>query len=172
MARIWTPFLCEHGLVRTSKMKKGWASRIVSAVSVGLGYELGVGYYDWTGNSIAFCGYAANEAERKCVNLEPSRYIAHRGLYPPALASKLRAIGIERLNDILARGQAEDPFAPNYLALDQSFREELECATKNTRYVPPYQYLNEADLRTWCRIVLPFIPECIETLDSFLRRSE
>ena len=168
MSRIWTPFLCEHGLQRTSKTRKGWGSLESSEGVLTIGYELGVGYYDWTGNSIELQGEVRTATQRHVASLEPSAVLPQSGTYPIALRNSLRMLGVRRLSELLEQGQVDDPASPNYVILHESFHDELRAANQNPRYVPPFRYLDEDDLRTWCKIVLPHIPECITTLMSFL----
>jgi hypothetical protein len=82
---------------------------------------------------------------------------------------KLRDLGINRIQEILREGQEHDRDAANYLVLGRFFREDIEAARQNPRYAPPFQYLDEDDLRAWCKVVLPHLPECIKTLMTFVQ---
>ena len=168
LRRHFLPFLFEHGLERPMAPTAGVACTNHAGLHLRVGYVLGVGFYDWTGNTIRLLGTVskvgivnrslmADEVQPEC-------------LLPGVLRDRLRDLAIRKLSLIATTGQHRDPAAPRYVKYPGDILKPLRRAKEDAGHVPDFRYQDEADLKSWCAVVRPFIPDCIATLKAEAER--
>ena len=168
LRRHYLPFLFEHGLERPMAPTAGVTSMNHARHHLRMGYELGAGFYDWTGNTIRLL-----RTVRKLGNAYPSLLADGEQLecaLPDALRDRLRDLAVRKLSLIATTGQHRDPAAPRYVKYPGDILKPLRRAREDAGYVPDFRYQDEADLKSWCAVVRPFIPECIAILKAEAER--
>jgi hypothetical protein len=168
MRRHYLPFLFEHGLERPMAPTTGVTCTNHAGLHLRMGYVLGVGYYDWTGNTISLLGTVSKLG------------IVHRSLLadgvqpecllPDGLREALRELAVRKLSLIAATGQHRDPAAPRYVNCPGEILKPLRSAREHATHLPDFRYQGEDDLKRWCATVRPFIPACLATLKAEAER--
>lgn len=162
MRQHFIVFLHEHGLVRPMAPAAGVACINHAGFHIRLGYELGVGFYDWTGNDLRLEGTITTKGRLRR-SLQAS-VVQPDDLLPAALRTALRTVALQKLSRIvdLARANGRDVPAQLLAAIRKSEVDHL--------YVPDFRYQAEEDLKRWCETVRPHIPDCIRSIKSEAER--
>jgi hypothetical protein len=164
MRKKFMPFLYEHGLERPMAPAIGVACTNHAGFHIRMGYELGVGFYDWTGNTIQLIGGVSKLGLVK--RALQANSVQPDDLLPAHLRSELRSAALQKLIMIARSAQAKNSNAPNFLQSAGHILGPLRRSETDALYVPDFRYQNETDLAAWCAIVRPFIPACIAALKT------
>jgi hypothetical protein len=160
MRKQFLPFLYEHGLERPMAPVTGIACTNHAGFHIRMGYELGVGSYDWTGNTIQLVGTVSTLGLVKRALLADA--LQPDDLLPPALRGRLRELGLTKLLAISRLAKTTDAAGRPILPAD-IFR-PMRRASEDPLYVPAFRYQGEPDLAEWCSLVTPFVPDFLASL--------
>jgi hypothetical protein len=155
-------FLYEHGLVRPMAPAAGVACTNHAGFHIRLGYELGVGFYDWTGNGIRLAGTITTSGRLK--RSLQADIVQPDDLLLNALRSELRNAAIRQMSKIIQAARQNGQGVSHHLLV------EMRNAQADHLRVPDFRYQTEEDLERWCAIVRPFIPTCVAALKSEAER--
>ncbi len=153
------PFLYEHGLERPMTRAVGIASINHAGFHIRMGYELGVGFYDWTESTIQLLGTVSTLGIVKRSLL--ANIMQPDDSLPTSLRTQLRTAARLKLSKILA---AQPSPLQNFSPAVPPIVEKMKRAECDHLYVPDFRYRSLKDLTDWCRIVTPFVAACISGL--------
>ncbi|MGN6505088.1 MAG: hypothetical protein ACTHM6_05935 [Tepidisphaeraceae bacterium] len=158
MRKHFMPFLYEHGLERPMVPATGIACTNHAGYHIRLGYELGVGFYDWSGNDLRLAGTITSKGQLK--RSLQANIVQPDDLLPTPLRTDLRELGIRQLVGIIAVARTQGREVPTHL------HDALRAAERDHLFVPDFRYQSEQDLEQWCDIVRPQVAVCVAGLKT------
>ncbi|MGC4033539.1 MAG: hypothetical protein QM754_17770 [Tepidisphaeraceae bacterium] len=169
LKRRFIPLIAEHGFEAVKPFRPVPLRRQEPRGVITLGYSIGKsGNRPPVGNAIRLEGNARGQSKHL------GDFWGHlsENLLPPSLLAKLRAIGRESIETVLA-AKAETEWQEIELhAARPLLINELDRTSSSQTYTPPFQYHDADDLEKWCRVIRPHIHECIEALQNRLLQSD
>ncbi len=161
MRSRFVPFLLEHGFKR---LRTSACERVTDVGRIHIAYGLFVGCWEGVGGELEIEARANPTGTHRWIN------VSVFSIMNAAAKDRYRREVSRRIRKIVGQTELSELGASLLENRRAEFEAELERLSQDQSYFPNFPYLDEEDIRLWCQLIVPTLPQCIDQLQNQLTK--